>query len=161
MRRSDRGRFTADGTPDRPPVVVRAEDGIARAVGLLDEAQQRWHRATTDEDRWLVVGEAQSAVEVLLDVRAALDEAVGALPDARPVLAELWHRSGVWIGTGFLLTAQASVAAGDPDLARASLDEAVDVLDACLSTPALGPDDRAQARARRREAGDLRDALAS
>ena len=96
-----------DGTSDEQrarAVLQRAVDELDRGLGILAEAEDRWYRASTDEQRWESAGQAQEAAEVLLDVRADLDAAFDANPGIRPAMAALWHRAGLWLASTFLLT---------------------------------------------------------
>ena len=147
-------RSRDDEHPARP-VIERAADELDRGLGILAEAEDRWYRATTDDQRWEAVGQAQDAAAVLLDVRAALDEAFDLEPAARPVMAVLWHRAGLWLASSFLLTARAAAGAGDADLARAALAEASDLVDASMGVDLVTAEDQALLAARRADIDEL------
>lgn len=136
-------------------VLQHAADELDRGLGILAEAEDRWYRATDDEQRWDAVGQAQDAAEVLLDVRAGLDAAFATDPGIRPVMAALWHRAGLWLASTFLLTARAAAGAGDADLARAALAEASDLVDASLGSDLVAPEDQALLAARRIDIDEL------
>lgn len=147
-----------DGTSDEQrarAVLQRAVDELDRGLGILAEAEDRWYRASTDEQRWESAGQAQEAAEVLLDVRADLDAAFDANPGIRPAMAALWHRAGLWLASTFLLTARAAAGAGDADLARAALAEASDLVDASLGVDVVDPEDQALLAARRTDIDEL------
>ncbi|MFN8040470.1 MAG: hypothetical protein U0Q07_14755 [Acidimicrobiales bacterium] len=136
-------------------VLARAVEELDRGLGILAEAEDRWYRATTDEQRWESAAQAQEAAEVLLDVRADLDAAFGDHPGIRPAMAALWHRAGLWLASSFLLTARAAAGAGDAGLARSALAEASDLVDASMGVDLVTAEDQALLAARRADIDEL------